>query len=597
LSGWLLFLILAGTILVVVALQARWAHEASDEVEASRTEMKVRHQALRLTSADPDEVRDASNVLLSLGPGVLPTLCDLLKQAAEEPDDKERSGQAMLEDVIASFGPRAVAPVAQAMQRVVFPSAVIPSALRVVARIGPSALPMLVSELDPENAGGLGLLLHRLPGVPEPHVLRAMATADSERLRRILRVFGGVMERCPGPMVGLFDGGSARLRRGLVEFYSHWPTPLAAEILARAVDDPDPALRSTAALGLGLLAATPPEGLLLALNDPETEVRRSALIALRGLDSRGAAAPVAARLREGEPRERIEAALLLPATEGDEATTRTQLEAALSDPDGRIRLAAHTALHGPDAALDALGALGALGADDAGLHATAARCVADQAPRDVRAQERAILLLESPDAEVRAMCCAALAAAGLRDQPGRFGAVVRASGDGALEHFFLRVAALRSGALAVPPLIRIVRTARPAVALLAAELAAATGTDESLDGLLRSLPHHRGSLVGMVIRAHAAAFGDAAIEAAVAVLGSDLGLTPPATCEFLLQYASPQHAASLLEVIDRSDVHRTAVLAALETLAATHPEAVLEALSERRGLASEELLRRRIGLQ
>ena len=38
-------------------------------------------------------------------------------------------------------------------------------------------------------------------------------------------------------------------------------------------------------------------------------------------------------------------------------------------------------------------------------------------------------------------------------------------------------------------------------------------------------------------------------------------------------------------------------IAALETLAATHPEAVLEALSERRGLASEELLRRRIGLQ
>jgi len=137
---------------------------------------------------------------------------------------------------------------------------------------------------------------------------------------------------------------------------------------------------------------------------------------------------------------------------------------------------------------------------------------------------------------------------------------------------------------------------RPRAAVLAAELVAATGCDDALDGLLRSLPHRRGDTVGMLVRSHAAAFGPPALDAIAAMLGSELGWIPPTACEFLLQYGDPSVCDLLLQHVDRSEAHRAAGLAALEVFAIVAPEAVLTSLERTKGTPSGERVRRFVGL-
>ena len=430
-----------------------------------------------------------------------------------------------------------------------------------------------------ENVAGLGLVLHRCPGMPEPHVLRRLRDLDPGQTHRTLQVFGGALERHPGPVIGLFDGAGAALRRSMVGFFGGWPTPLAAEILVRAADDPDPALRVAGSRGIGLLAAEAPAPMRAALADPAPAVRLAALMGCGALTAEG--------LREGGV-----AQTLLERTQAGPADERVEAALAL------ISAGAQPAVGGPAAeVLEELAPPSALDADDGEVRRWAARALCLRASSEVPARERSILLAEGDDAHARAAACAGLVACDLRELPPLLArAVSRCEGD-PVEHFHLRLAAQRMGDPALAPLLRLVRTARPAIALLAAELVASTGERSALEGLLRSLPHRRGDVVGMVIRSHCAAFGDLALAVAARLLTAEVGIIPTAICEFLLQYGDAErHAGVLIEALGRTEAHRAPALAALECFAATAPQAVLTELDRRRDAPGGDWVRARIGL-
>lgn len=575
------------TLLVVgvIWLQARWAEEDGGNDDDPRRrpngDAKVEREVRRLASPDPDEVREASNRLLSLGPGVIPALCARLRAGddAEDAGDDPRNHQALVEDLVASFGLHAATPLARSLRRVVFPSPMVGAAIRIILRVGSPAIDPLVAALGPENVAGLGLVLHRCHGVPEPHVLRALGKLDPEHAHRVLQVFSGSLERHPGPVIGLFDGGSAQLRRSMVAFFGGWPSPLAAEILVRATDDPHPELRIAGARGIGLLVAEAPAPLRAAIDDQVPAVRRAALMACGALSAEG--------LRYGQVDEALRARMV----SGSDAERFEAAAALISSGAELSHSGAVTDV------LDELAPPDALDDDDPDRRLWAGRALALRASTEVPARERSILLAEGDDAIARAAACAGLVACDLRDLPALLGrAVSRCEGD-PIEHFHLRLAAQRLGADALPPLLLLVRTARPAVALLAAELAASTGKAAALEGLLRSLPHRRGDAVGMVIRSHCAAFGEIALDTAAGLLTAEVGIIPTAICEFLLQYGDPErHSGALIEALGRTEAHRAPALAALECFAATAPQAVLSALDRRRDAPGGDWVRARIGL-
>lgn len=601
----LLVLLLTAVVVVVIWLQARWAEEdelTPTEKEAPERDARIEHEVRRLASAEAQDVREASNHLLALGPRVLPYLCARLRTADDGPGGAvvTRGQHAVIEDLVASFGLHAAQPVARSLRRVVFPSPMLGAALRVVLRLGSPAYGGLLAGIEPENVAGLGLVLHRCPGLPEPHVLRALPEMDPARAWRALQIFGGALERHPGPVVGLFDGAARGLRTALVEHYASFPTPVAAEILVRAVDDQDPRLRVAGALGIGLLAAEAPAPLRAALDDPAPAVRQAALRACGALSPEGVVEAVAARVAGGPPEERAAAALALASSGAVAAGVATAAEAlrrALADDDPRVALAA-------GAALAALGegpgpgpAILAMDAGSAELRRAAAEALAVHAPFDVRARERMFLVADGDDPVARACACAGLAACDLRDLPSLLSRVTTRHTGEALERFHLRQAVRRTGGAAIPALLLLVRTGRPHAALLAAELVASTGDEAGLDGLLRSLPHRRGDLTGMVVRSHAAAFGPRALDRAGAMLADEGGITVTALCEFLAQYGdAARHSDVLIDVLGRSEAHRTPAAAALECFAAAGPQGVLSALDRRRGVAGGDWLRERLGL-
>ncbi len=597
-------LLLAFVVVAVMWLQARWAEDeraVEDEGGGATPQARATRELRRLGSDDPEEVRQASNRLLSLGPGIIPALCERLRAGddADHVGEDPRGHQALVEDLVASFGLHAAPALAHSLRRVVFPSPMISAAIRISQRVGPSALQPLVGALEEENVAGLGLVLHRCPGVPEPHVLRALPALGPDQATRALQVFAGTLEAEPGPVVDLFSRAAAPLRRTMVRFFEGWPTPLAAEILVRAAHDPDPALRAAGARGVALLAAEAPAPLREAIDDSKATVRRAALMACGALDPEAVLEALRHRVLEGPPDERVEAALALASSgaAADTATARA-LERAGEDADPGVALAALAALAVGGRQQGCAPAFAALDADGQDLRRIAARALSLLAPHDVRARERAFVLAEGDDPVTRAAACAGLVPCELRDLPRILArAVARSAGD-PVEHFYLRLAAQRLGEPALPGLLRLVRTARPDVALLAAELVAATGTDAALDGLLRSLPHRRGDVVGMIIRSHAAAFGPIALEVASGLLNMGVGIIPTAICEFLLQYGDAQHHAdALIEAVGADDAHRAPALAALECFSATAPQAVLNALDRHRDAPGGDWVRARIGLQ
>ncbi len=598
-AGSLLVLALVTVLaLIFVHVLLRWATppDVEDDSEEEDPDLRqVRRHLAALATDDPQAVREAGNRLLSLGPRVIPALYDHLRSLGESASEEERARQGLVEEAVASFGLRAAVPLARSLRRVVFPSRMVPCALRVARKLGEPAIPALVGALDDENCAALGLVLHRCPGMPAPHGTAVLATLAGARLERCLRVFAGVLEQEPEAVGALYATAGAPQRRGLVSFYLRWPAPVAAQVLLRALSDPEAANRAQAALGVGLLAADLPPRLRAAADDADTEVRLASLRACTALDARDAAGLLAGRVRDAPPAERAEAALALPAdvpVTGDEV-----LASALSADDRRVGLAAAAGLArrgaggpGPDAALEALGA------EDVALRRLAARCLGHHMGTDVRARERTFLLAEADDPEVRAAACAALAAGRQRDLPPLLARAVERCEGTPPEVFELRRAVLVAGDEAVQHLVRLVRTARPPAALLAAELVAAVGSELALDGLLRSLPHRRGDVVGMAVRSHVAAFGPAALEATAGLLGSELGWLPPTACEVLLQYGDASVCQLLLAHLDRSEAHHAAGLAALEAWAAVAPEAVLRALERGTESPAGERVRRWIGL-
>lgn len=597
-------LLLAFVVVAVMWLQARWAEEeraAEDEGGGGSPQARATRELRRLASDDPEEVRQASNRLLSLGPGVIPALCDRLRAGddANHVGEDPRGHQALVEDLVASFGLHAAPALAHSLRRVVFPSPMISAALRISQRVGPSTLQPLVTAIEEENVAGLGLVLHRCPGAPETHVLRTLPTLGPDQATRALRVFAGTLEPHAESVVELFGRAPAPLRRTMVRFFEGWPTPLAAEILVRAAHDPDPELRAAGVRGVALLAAEAPAPLREAVDDSNAAVRRAALMACGAVDPTAVQEALRHRVVDGPPGERVEAALALASSGGAaDADTARALEKAADDEDPGVSLAALAALAVGGHQQGCAPAFAALDADTQDLRRIAARALCLLAPHDVRARERAFVLAEGDDPVTRAAACAGLVPCELRDLPRILARAVAQSAGDPVEHFHLRLAAQSLGEPALPDLLRLVRTARADAALLAAELVAATGTDAALEGLLRSLPHRRGDAVGMTIRSHAAAFGPIALEVASGLLRMGVGIIPTAICEFVLQYGDAEdHADALIEAIGLDDAHRAPALAALECFSATSPQAVLNALDRRRDAPGGDWVRARIGLQ
>ena len=234
----LVLALLAGVMLVIILLQARWAASADaadEEPDEPDDDDRVRHHLDRLGAADPAAVREATNRLLALGPRVIPALCDHLRSLDDAAEAAARSRQGLIEEVVASFGLRAVAPLAHSLRRVVFPSPMVAAALRIARRVGEAALPAFLAALDEENCAALGLILHRCPGLPVPHLVRAGPTLSPGRLRLLLQVFGGALEHYPEAGPQLWTTCPPAARRVLVAFYVGWPSPSAKRSAATKI--------------------------------------------------------------------------------------------------------------------------------------------------------------------------------------------------------------------------------------------------------------------------------------------------------------------------------------------------------------------------
>lgn len=482
-------------------------------------------------TGDPARDRPVQNRILALGPDVIPALLGELTDAHRHQDDHAPARLARLEEVVADFGLAAVPPVTAALGRLHPTAPLVPGLLRVLARLdGPGVRAVIRRGIEHPD---LAPFLPRFRAAPDAAdaLTAALLAVDPDDRPAALERCAGLLIDHPAVLDRLWTRADPPGRAALLGWLTDW-LPLADPALAaRALTDPDPAVRAAAARLATLLPALPAAPLADALRDPAPAVRAAAARALAARVDPLAREPLRDALRDPDPAVALEARLGL-----------------LQDQDPRET-------DPPDAALAELTG-----------HSPARRRLAihhlGRRRDDPRARERLIRLADDPDPAIRAEAVLALARAGDAIAPDLLVRVLRALP--LTDRLDAQEAAQRLGPALAVPLARRLRPDPPArVAALLAVLRAIPYAD-AVPPLLRGLEDARtGPLEGQLSATlHA---GGPPIRAAIdhALCHPSRGLLAPAL-RYLAAYATPKDLPLLFDLFERHPPLRAVVLNLVE---------------------------------
>lgn len=553
-------------------------------------------QLCRALSGDPTRDRPLMNRVLALGPGVVPTLLQVLAEDIREEGPPARL--ARLEDLLAEFGLAAVPPLAELLGRLRLTSGLAASLVRVLRRLGQPGLTALVTLALDQPALAPCLPRFRRPAAAGPFppvaaeggesaaastrisstspapvrireagkrdvsaaVSAALATRPGRLHRADLDRVVGLIAASPAVVDDLWAAWGAEGRALLLAWLRDWLPLAQGAHVAAGLADPADAVRAEAAR-LAALCVAP-----------------AWLPALAELATTGDAAGRLAAVR---------ALRMWPVLEADEALVQ-----AAGDADGAVAAAAIWSLAGrPQAALAAgVAAARVLEADPVG--AVMAAEVASEAgdvgallaalgtaagpgqvvlvallgrhlSRDPRARERLIRLAGGEARGARVLALQVLAAH--RDPTAAdllASALAHPLDDD--ERFQVQLAARLLGPATQGPLVRRLTTDDPA--RLAHQLAVLRVQDhgDAVPALLHALEDARDPTLEATLGATLAMGGSAvvaAIDEALRLPGR--GLVAPAL-HFLAAYGTREDLPRLVALFDRHPPLRGIVLALIE---------------------------------
>jgi len=198
----------------------------------------------------------------------------------------------------------------------------------------------------------------------------------------------------------------------------------AVEMIARAIEDPDPRVRRGAALALGQIRPLAPETsrkLTVGLADPDPEVRMAFLTALGNLGPRAAESVPAVRalLRDGSPELRDRAIEVLFQSAPRDERLIDDLSALLDDPEPRVQRRAIDSIRalGPPGRKALAVVIGRLGSRDPDVRLAAALLVESHGSGAAEAIPALTGLLNDPMPKVRTIAATALGRFGKASQP------------------------------------------------------------------------------------------------------------------------------------------------------------------------------------
>jgi HEAT repeat protein len=288
-------------------------------------------------------------------------------------------------------------------------------------------LTRFLDERDHDGRDITALLLADVAGAAAlPDLLTAYECDLDDTPRELSELIDGMIrsgaDAVHDELIGLIAGGNPEHRRAALR----WLEPVAraedVPLLARAADDPDPAIRVLVARNLPDPARDDAAFAVLVaiLQDHDTEVRISAIRRLAEIRRRDAGGPLAALAADPEPRVRAKVAYALGRL--GSADAQPVLAGLLHDTDEGVRGRAGEALGriGGDPAIDAL--LAESSAGEPRRRVRAAKALAQVADDDPRVAPRLRALAGDRDAGVRAAVLSGLATAG--DITGRWSSLV-----------------------------------------------------------------------------------------------------------------------------------------------------------------------------
>jgi HEAT repeat protein len=324
------------------------------------------------TPTDPQAVAKAAEALAKPGFAAVPAVLDAV---AEEPapDRMNRSYAAELVGVVSS--PSAVVPLADRFHE---------AAARALAKLSPAVVPTLVAALDEPSAAVREVAASALGRLGEaarpavPPLIGRFADRDAgvrERAAEAVGRIGPDAAATPALVTALNHRDAAVRRVAVAALVQRSPI---SDAVRGALDDPDPAVRLTAAEGL--VRADPPfRPALVALvdelsgRDPTARTRAAATLAAQGDRIKPATAELVQACDGPTKLGRLAAGRLLAKLGGPTAEAATALvRESLTDDTPAVRVAAAEALAQAGQFADAVPVLvAALGSNDGSAQAAA----------------------------------------------------------------------------------------------------------------------------------------------------------------------------------------------------------------------------------
>ena len=538
-------------------------------------------------SGDPVRDRPLLNRLLALGPGIIPTLLEVLAQQSRQTDGAPVRRVARLEELVADFGLAAVPPVTDVLARLQPTAPLAPALTRILHRLGQAgARSVLMRGLKhPELAPFLPRFRHLQRGDPSTALFLTLRDHRADPGPALATLAGLLVDR-PDVIDRLWQAWDGHARVALLDFLCDW-LPLARPTdVSRGLADAAPATRAAAARLAHLMIDPTLVGPLseLALTDHDPTSRAAAVRALAVQPSVGARPALLEVVADPDPAVALLALVGIILGHPPVAERARLAAGALGDGAAARLCAAQAPLTGlAQGPLDPL--LAALEDPAPGLRALAAALVGRHLDHDPRARERLIRIADGSAPGDAVLAVSALARAQDPTAPELLAKLLRLAPSPA-DLLLLQEAAQHIGEPAVLPLARRLRPGPPGrveatLAVLRAQPYAAA-VPPLLRGLEDARSGHLEGLLGATLHA-----GGAAVWATIdeALRQPRRGLLPPAL-RFLAAYADDAHVPLLLELFDRHPPLRSVILNLIEA----HGEAARAALGVRIAEGGEDAM-------
>ena len=584
-------LLIGALLALVFVLILLRTEERTEEVEESEVPSSRILDLCRRLTGHPERDRAIENQILTLGDAIAPTLLSEISRIRHSAHADEFARLATLEKLVADFGLGVLDPLMARLSRIHPTSPLAPSMLRVIAYIGRSGTPILMNHAL-ENKELMPFIPHLSRHLDDAELVKLVKARSVEKRASDLTALAGSLARRPQFFSIFWRTGHTEDRIALLNWLEQWLPLVAKHLIEEGLGHDEPRIQCAAARVASLLVDP-------SLIDPLTRLAQSADDTVRTLGIQALAAQDNSLSRPiledalGDPSERVASTALcaLLTAEGPKFVLKdarhlirrgTALSALCADlteqEDGRTFEKAIVVVDGPDHQ----------------FRAVAARYLAAHSQSDPRARERLIRLADSTEHSDRVHAVSALAQVGDRAAQDLLVRVLRTPTEGDL--LPLEEAAQNMGADVVPVLARRLRPHPPGRLEATLSVLRTLPYESAVGPLLHGLEDARNGSIECLMGATLALGGETIQQGIIDALRQPKqGLVVPAL-RYLSVHGGPSSIPLLLDVFRQHPPLRSLILNLIETysedgLAALEAEIesggedqVLDSLEERLAL-------------